>query len=183
MSARPKLVSNRSSGTYTGHGEPRGPAKATAWIVLECDGACGPRNPGGCGTWGWVAYEAGLIPTAEAYGFGALGKSPEMSNSIAEYQAVISALEWALANGRIGVLVRSDSQLVVNQVNGQWRCNKPHLQELRDRVQCLLEETDARIQWVPRERNEAADKLSRKAYREWCRTHSAEPVIRVRAAA
>jgi ribonuclease HI len=139
-----------------------------------------PRNPGGCGTWGWIAYETDLFSTTEAYGFGALGTTPEMSNNIAEYKAVISALEWALSAGRLGILIRTDSQLVVHQINGQYRCNKLHLQELRDRAQALLSAVDGRIQWVPRESNEAADKLSRRAYREWQETGSTETTVRVR---
>ena len=167
------------------HSKPHGGNAATRMnsLVIHCDGACMPRNPGGCGTYGWVAYEGGVIPTAEAYGYAALGTTPEMSNNIAEYAAVISALEWALSEGRLGIVVRTDSQLIVNQVNGSWQCNRPHLQELRDRARVLVDATQARIQWVPRESNVAADKLSRRAYREWRRTRSTEPVIQMRAAA
>jgi ribonuclease HI len=169
-----KLHSNRHSGN---------PASRLPALVIHCDGACEPKNPGGCGTLGWVAYDAGVIPTAEAYGYAALGITPQMSNNVAEYRAVISALEWALSQGHLRVIIRTDSQLVVKQVNGEYRCNKPHLQELRDRARTLLSAVQGRIQWVPRESNEEADKLSRKAYREWCRTQCTEATIRVRLAA
>lgn len=155
-------------------------------MIIYCDGLCQPKNPGGCGAWGWVAYEAGVFPTAEAYGYQALGETwgdQAMTNNVAEYHAVIGALAWALENGRLGILIRTDSQIVVGQVNGTMACNKPHLQELRDYTRTLRDATQARLAWIPGESNEAADKLSRRAYREWRRTRSTEPVVRERAAA
>ena len=64
---------------------------------------------------------------------------------------------------------KGDSMLVINQITGSWKCNKEHLQKARDRCKELITKITPQqfeLEWVPREQNEEADALSRKAYEE-----------------
>ena len=70
-----------------------------------------------------------------------------------EYMAMYFALEHALASRLQSVVVLSDSQLVVNQVNGVYRVRKPHLILLKDAVLVLVKRVGATIKWIPREEN------------------------------
>jgi len=57
--------------------------------------------------------------------------------------------------GNIGeALVRSDSKLVVNQVNGEWRVEDEKLIELSSNARDLIKKVGPiRLEWVPREEN------------------------------
>jgi ribonuclease HI len=54
----------------------------------------------------------------------------ETTNNVAEYSAVISALERAHHLGATEVECRMDSKLVAEQMSGRWRVKEPHLQTL-----------------------------------------------------
>jgi len=101
-------------------------------------------------------------PGPAAYGFvfvknneiifedsGTLGKN---TNNTAEYYAILSALKKAQEFARASVTVYSDSELVIKQINHQYRITKPHLAELR--AELATEEkkfTDIHFRNVPRE--------------------------------
>jgi len=57
-----------------------------------------------------------------------------VTNNKAEYNAVIAALKKAVEYTRWNLHVYSDSALVVNQLNGEWRITKDHLKVLYDEV-------------------------------------------------
>jgi ribonuclease HI len=66
-----------------------------------------------------------------------------ITNNEAEYLTLTRALERLLTlvnddKSDTSVTIFGDSQLVVNQVNGDWKIKKPELRELRDRVVDLL---------------------------------------------
>jgi ribonuclease HI len=87
----------------------------------------------------------------------------DRTNNEAEYYALLKALELLMkkaggeAVGNIGeALIRSDSQLIVNQVNGQWRVEDERLLELSDQAREMIEKLGSvRLEWVPREKNYA----------------------------
>ncbi len=87
---------------------------------------------------------------------------PGSTNNEAEYAAIIAALELARAQGLTGVLIRSDSQLCVNQINGLWQVREERLRPLRERAAKLLREVQGRIEWVPRGQNQAGIYLEKK---------------------
>jgi ribonuclease HI len=125
-------------------------------VHVYCDGAS-RGNPGPAAV-GWVLVsDDGIV----ADGGQRIGTA---TNNRAEYEALVRALERADAYGFDEVVVRSDSQLVVRQVTGQWDTNDPALRECRVRVRELL---DTFEEWslthVPREVNERADKLANEA--------------------
>lgn len=112
-------------------------------ITIYTDGAS--RGNPGPASYGFVMVRDGAV-IEESSGY--LGRS---TNNRAEYTAVIEALEAAIELGIEAVELFSDSQLMVNQLNGAWRVKDDDLQELYDTVQRLLEEVDVRFSHVPRE--------------------------------
>src|SRR5438309_11104542 len=83
----------------------------------------------------------------------------DRTNNEAEYYALLKALELIAEKatgkslGNIGeALVRSDSKLVVNQVNGEWRGEDEKLMELSSQGGGMIEKLGSiRLGWVPRE--------------------------------
>jgi ribonuclease HI len=86
------------------------------------------------------------------------------SNNAAEYEAVLVALRLLYRMGwRGAVLIRSDSQLVVKQYNGEYGCYEPTLVELLEKLRRTAGFfDDLALEWVSRERNGAADALTRR---------------------
>ena len=93
------------------------------------------------------------------------------TNNEAEYKALIRLLEVAATDPVIhsyagGTLrIHCDSNLVVQQVLGNWKIKEPRLKELYDEVQRKKAATgmQLRIKHVPREQNKDADRLVNQA--------------------
>lgn len=132
-------------------------------VTIKCDGLCEP-NPCGYGCYGWVAN--GEQGEELAKDSGCVGSGEGITNNVAEYQAVIRALMWAYRRKKFHVRILTDSQLVVNQINGLWSCNAVTLRPLLDRVRRAQSHFDATFEWIPREQNEEADTLSKYAYKQ-----------------
>src|SRR5580704_5471318 len=86
------------------------------------------------------------------------------TNNVAEYYALIAALDYAAASGIRRLRVYSDSQLIVNQIKGLFKVKHPDLRPLHERArkQAAGLETFT-IQYVPREQNRDADDLANAA--------------------
>lgn len=134
--------------------------------VVYCDGACTPFNPGGVASYGWVAYWHGKRARD---GCGVVCEGDGATNNVAEYSALINALKYFISKNFYGpLLVRSDSQLLVNQMAGRWGVNADNLKPYHQEARRLAERfTEIVFEWIPREKNEPADALSKKAYREY----------------
>jgi ribonuclease HI len=90
------------------------------------------------------------------------------TNNQAEYQALILALEQALELGAREVTVRSDSELLVKQMLGEYRVKNPELKVLFQKAAALRRRFDGfRIQHVPREQNAEADRMANRAIDEF----------------
>jgi ribonuclease HI len=141
-----------------------------------------PYNPGGIACYAFVTKKHITCSTSNdaiegqtihsEYGLAAEPYTNDASsNNVAEYTGIIKALEWMLLN-KIGedkemIIVRGDSQLIVNQIKGKWKVRAPRIVPLRQRVMSLISKFKAiDIEWVPREQNKEADILSNKAYQE-----------------
>ena len=86
---------------------------------------------------------------------------------MAEYEALLHGLRFALERGASRVEVFSDSELLVRQVAGRYRVKSPGLQPLhREAVRLLSRFEQARVSHVPRERNREADALANRAVDE-----------------
>ncbi|MBE3098940.1 MAG: ribonuclease HI family protein [Planctomycetes bacterium] len=134
-----------------------GAGPAAAHLILYVDGACS-GNPGPCGSAAILKADDGttLLEKARAFGPG--------TNNEAEYQAVILGLELAAELRPRRLTIRSDSELMVRQVAGQYRVKAPNLKPLIQQVRRLLEPFESvEIEAIPRRDNAEADKLARKA--------------------
>jgi ribonuclease HI len=84
----------------------------------------------------------------------------EATNNVAEYRALLLGLERARALGAAEVELVGDSELVVRQVKGEYKVKNAGLRPLHGEVLAALRDFDRwQIRHVPRERNEAADRL------------------------
>ena len=129
-------------------------------LEIHIDGAS-RGNPGEAG-FGVSVEDADGTPRAELYGY--LGRA---SNNVAEYQALIHALRWARTHGARKLRVFSDSELVVRQVNGQYRVKHPDMVPLHRQATTLMRQFDsATVSHVRREQNRDADRLANRALDE-----------------
>ncbi|HPI97823.1 MAG TPA: reverse transcriptase-like protein [Synergistales bacterium] len=83
----------------------------------------------------------------------------EKTNNEAEYAALILLLEEIRKRRPSRVYIHGDSKLVINQVKGLWKVNKPHLMELLETIRTLAEGLSLSFSWVPRSENGHADSL------------------------
>ena len=118
-------------------------------------------NPGdaGCG-WRIVSGDG-----SESSGGRSLGQA---TSNVAEYQGLISALREARPSPGETVNVRGDSKLVIEQVQGNWRVNAPHLQPLAREARELVSEyrsngCEVNFEHIPRSENSYADSMASRA--------------------
>ncbi len=89
------------------------------------------------------------------------------TNNVAEYKGLLAALRWAVDHG-IGTLsIRSDSELLVRQMRGEYRVKNAGLLPLYQEA-CELVRRLGRVTFehVPRDRNTEADRLANEAMNE-----------------
>ncbi|MFC1991297.1 ribonuclease HI family protein [Chloroflexota bacterium] len=131
----------------------------TKKAVIFTDGVAEP-NPGQAAIGATIKNEQGelIASISEAIGYA--------TNNQAEYRAIISALKKAIGLGIIEVDIRSDSELVVRQINGKYRVKNASLKPLYQKVKQLQSQlTGFSIVHVPREQNKEADILAGNALR------------------
>lgn len=129
------------------------------WHVY-IDGACS-GNPGDSGA-GVIAFngEGNELYSTSIY----LGR---MTNNMAEYEALIHALEKARESMVKRIHVYTDSLLLANQVNGVYKINSSCLQEYVNRARLILRGFESSsIKYIPREQNRLADRLARKGVKK-----------------
>jgi acyl dehydratase/ribonuclease HI len=138
--------------------EPEAPsARAEGAYTANIDGAA-RGNPGP------AAYGV-IVRRPDGSTHESLGKYiGRTTNNVAEYYALIAALDYAAASGIRRLRVYSDSQLIVNQIKGLYKVKHPDLRPLHERAkkQAATLETFT-IQYVPREQNRDADDLANAA--------------------
>jgi ribonuclease HI len=130
---------------------------STPRAILRCDGASrGNPGPAAIG----VVLSDASGETIESFGR-SIGTA---TNNVAEYRAVAAGLEAARRHGIEALELRLDSELVVRQLNGQYKVRHPALAELKDDVDRLLAAfRSVRVLHVPREENRDADRLANQA--------------------
>jgi ribonuclease HI len=86
-------------------------------------------------------------------------------NNVAEYVALLEALQCALGLNAKTLHVFSDSEVVVRQMSGEYRCCSPRLYSLHWICRKLARSLDFSISHVPRESNTEANSLASSAAR------------------
>ena len=86
------------------------------------------------------------------------------TNNVAEYRGLLAALEWTRQHGSTAVHIRSDSQLLVQQMLGNYQVKNPGLQPLHARARLLAHQIGrVTFEHVRREANQHADRLANAA--------------------
>lgn len=86
------------------------------------------------------------------------------TNNVAEYYALIAALDYAVSCGLSAFRVRSDSELLVKQMKGSYKVRSADLRPLFERARKLAQAVaHFTIEHVPREQNRRADQLANEA--------------------
>jgi len=126
-------------------------------VIIRADGAS-RGNPGQAAIGAVIKDEQGGLIASISRRIG------RATNNQAEYKAIIAALEEATRLGVKQVDIKMDSELVVRQINGEYRVKSATLKPLYQQVkqlQGLLE--GFTITHIPRRQNMEADKLANKA--------------------
>ena len=105
-------------------------------VQIYFDGGCQP-NPGS----GYGSYEVICHSNPEFRHKVSRQKFGHMTNNMAEWNALLCALEWIgerAPSGETQIDIFTDSMLVCQQLQGHWRCKQWYLRELRDGCLKLL---------------------------------------------
>jgi len=131
--------------------------KPAHYVIAYTDG--GARgNPGPAGFGVYVTDQSGnrIVELSEYLG--------HQTNNVAEYSALIAALEWAIRNEHRAVQVVSDSELMVKQLRGIYKVRNENLQPLFEKAKRLIAQLDwFEVKHVLREQNREADRLANEA--------------------
>ena len=86
-------------------------------------------------------------------------------NNVAEYAALMEALQYAVGLNARKLHVFSDSQVVVRQMTGEYTCRSPRLYSLHWTCRKLARSLNFSISHVPRKDNTEANRLAQSALR------------------
>jgi len=111
-----------------------------------------------------IATLDGVVVGTIAEGLG------ETTNNVAEYTAVREGLRRAAELGATDVHLRSDSKLLIEQLEGRYKVKAAHLRTLHAEVLAEMARfRHVRLEHVPRERNRDADRLANEGVDDWLR--------------
>jgi ribonuclease HI len=83
------------------------------------------------------------------------------TNNVAEYYALLAALDYAASHDIAALRIRSDSELLVRQMQGRYKVKSPDLKPLHERAKKIVRGLEYFvIEHVPREQNRDADGLA-----------------------
>jgi ribonuclease HI len=132
--------------------------KLTSDLVAYVDGSS-LGNPGPSGIGVVIdGSEGGKISIAKWIG--------RQDNNVAEYVALLEALQCALVLEAKTLQVYSDSEVVVRQMRGEYTCRSPRLYSLNWICRKLARSLNFSISHVRRERNVEANDLANSAVRK-----------------
>lgn len=108
----------------------------------------------------------GIVIDGSANGTIKIKKSiGHQDNNVAEYVALLEALQFALELGARALHVFSDSEVVVKQMTGEYACRSSRLYSLNWICRKLARSLDFSISHIPRENNREANRLASSAVR------------------
>jgi len=125
--------------------------------LLYTDG--GSRGNPGPSAAGWVLYddEGKTISKSGAY-------TGEQTNNFAEYMGLIYGLELAIEESITSLWVRMDSNLIIEQMKGNWKVKNMNIRPLFEKAK-FLEESFEEISFehIRRDKNTVADAMVNEA--------------------
>lgn len=137
--------------------EPSPRIEVMSELVAYVDGGC-LGNPGPSGI-GVVIQGCASGPVRIAKWIG------HQDNNVAEYAALMEALQYAVSSKAQKLHVYSDSEVVVRQMTGEYTCRSPRLYSLHWTCRKLARSLKFSISHVPRENNVEANGLAQSALR------------------
>ena len=93
------------------------------------------------------------------------------TNNEVEYEALVAGLDLTRAAGATSVVIYCDSQVITNQVNGDYECKGKRMKRYLDQVKRRIDDLQAKIVHIPRGENEQVDRLAKAASAEHMITH------------
>jgi ribonuclease HI len=112
-----------------------------------------------CGKGGGVGILL-ISPRGEMFEF-AIPIQPSVTNNQAEYEALLRGLQYLREAGAVSVDVYGDSELVIKQLNDQYKCKSDALRSYNEECKEILKSFQLVIlQHIPREHNEEANRLA-----------------------
>lgn len=134
-------------------------------FIIHIDGACS-GNPGDAAI-GIMLHDVKHIYQETISKF--IGTA---TNNIAEYAALIEALKRAKTLEAKKVYIKSDSELLVKQLKGEYKVKNEQLQGLFREVIILIRQFSFfDVRHIKREHNKEADKLAKRAIKEYQRAN------------
>ena len=128
-------------------------------LTIFTDGAS-RNNPGEAGAGIFILRDGQPLEKIARY----LGTT---TNNIAEYRAAIIGLEHCVKLGASVVRLHADSELMVKQLNGQYKVKNEGLRPLYQKAKELIAKIGCvEVKYIPREQNKEADALANKAIDE-----------------
>lgn len=129
-------------------------------LELYIDGAS-KGNPGPSGIGVVICRQGETVKNVSAY----IGNA---TNNIAEYTALIYALQEALILKAQILKINTDSELLCKQLQRHYRVKSPNISGLYNQALHLISAfKKVSINNIPRENNKGADKLATQAIRKW----------------
>ena len=118
-------------------------------------------NPGPAGYGVQIIDDDGAV-VAELH-----GSLAHTTNNVAEYNGLLAALAWAVDRDLESLHIRSDSELLVKQLRGEYRVKNLGLQPLYQDARALISRVGrVTFEHVRRESNKEADRLANLAMDE-----------------
>ncbi len=126
-------------------------------LTMYIDGASS-GNPGPAGI-GILIYDHDDRQVAKVSSY--IGRR---TNNFAEYSALIRALKIAIYFKTKSLRIRTDSELVARQINGDYKVKQDQIKKLHDQsIRLIRSIENFKIEHIPRAQNEKADYLAKKA--------------------
>jgi ribonuclease HI len=111
-------------------------------------------NPGPSGIGAVILKDGEIVHEISKY----IGQT---TNNVAEYEALLAALDYCVKKKLSPVEILADSQLVIRQLTGHYKVKHPNIIPLHEKARKYLAHLDVTgFKHIPREQNKHADWLS-----------------------
>jgi len=83
------------------------------------------------------------------------------TNIEVKYEALVTGLNLAKVVGAVSMVIHCDSQIVTNQVNGDYECKGEWMKKYLEQVKRRVDDLRAEVVQIPKGENERADRLAK----------------------
>jgi ribonuclease HI len=132
------------------------------YFIIYTDGASrGNPGPTAIGVAGYLCNNEFIIQERKETFTVSKYLCAKQTNNWAEYNAILEALKQAKLRNITHLKIKTDSELIVKQINGQYKVKNDNIKHLFQEVKTLADSFDfCEFLHVKREQNKMADKLA-----------------------